>query len=133
MICLDTDVLSELMRPQPSPGLRSRLAEVPVGDQSTTSITLGEIAYGAMRAERPELYDRALTLLGGIAIFAFGEEAARQYGAIRASLEREGRRLPDPDLRIGAIALAYGLVLVTGNLRHFARIPGLTAEDWIRA
>ncbi len=43
----------------------------------------------------------------------------------------DGKRLADPDLRIAAIALANGLTLITGNLTHFARVPGLRAEDWI--
>jgi len=48
------------------------------------------------------------------------------------SLEREGCRLADPDLRIAATALTQRATLVTGNARHFARLPGLEVEDWIR-
>jgi hypothetical protein len=37
----------------------------------------------------------------------------------------------EPDLRIASIALANDLVLVTGNVRHFRRVPGLVIEDWL--
>ena len=50
---------------------------------------------------------------------------ARAYGEIQAGLLASGRGLEDADLQIGATALCHGLELVTGNLRHFSRIPGL--------
>ena len=61
----------------------------------------------------------------------FDEAAARRYGEVRAELERRGTPLGDGDLRIGSIALAQGLTLVTGNVRHFWRIPGLMVENWL--
>ena len=132
MILLDTDALSELMRPRPSSRLVSRLEQVPTAQQATTSITLGEIAYGARKANRLELYDRAVGLLRGVKILDFDRAAAEQYGEIRLVLERAGVRLADPDLRIAAIARAADRLLVTGNVKHFMRIPGLRSEDWIR-
>ncbi len=131
MIVLDTDAVSELMRPRPSARLVSRLERWSPAEQATTAITLGEIAYGARRAERPSLYDRAIGLLGGVRILDFDRAAAERYGEIRTALERAGVRLADPDLRIAAIAVASDGLLVTGNLRHFARVPGLRAEDWV--
>jgi tRNA(fMet)-specific endonuclease VapC len=46
-------------------------------------------------------------------------------------LERAGTPLPEPDLRIAATALARSLTVATGNIRHFARIPGLNVENWL--
>lgn len=74
----------------------------------------------------------ALDLLVGVAVHPFDEAAASRYGSLRADLETRGQRLADPDLRIAAIAVARGLKLVTGNVRHFARVPGLAVEDWLR-
>ena len=51
--------------------------------------------------------------------------AARLYGSIRARLELAGKRLADADLQIAATALRHELELVTGNVRHFQRVPGL--------
>lgn len=133
MIVLDTDVVSSLMRPRPSPTLVARLADTPISEQSTTTITVGELAYGANRAQRPELYTRAMRLLSGKRIIPFDRGAAEHYGRVRCNLEREGARLADPDLRIAAIALTHDATLVTGNVRHFERISGLDVADWLRA
>jgi len=64
-------------------------------------------------------------------ILPFDEAAARLYGTLRASLEQEGRRLDEPDLRIAAIVLARDATLVTANVRHFARVPKLRVENWL--
>ncbi len=53
------------------------------------------------------------------------------YAEIRVALEASGQRLDDPDLRIAAICLAHDLTLVTGNVRHFERVPGLRVENWL--
>jgi tRNA(fMet)-specific endonuclease VapC len=67
-----------------------------------------------------------------VRVLAFERNAAECYGSVRHELERDGRRLPDPDLRIAATALVHGAVLITGNTRHFERVPGLRCEDWLR-
>lgn len=109
-----------------------RLAVVPVADQFTTSITLGELLYGAARKGSEELVERVRDLvLSGLAVLAFDRSAAEVYGRLRAQLEREGRRLAEPDLRIAAIALTRDLTLVTGNVRHFQRVPDLRVENWL--
>jgi predicted nucleic acid-binding protein len=131
LIVLDTDAVSNLMRTHPSPGLIDMLTGVAVDLQGTTAITVGEIAYGAARIGRPELYRRALDLLSGFRILAFDRTAAEGYGRLRASLEARGQRLDDPDLRIAATALAHSAALVTGNRRHFERIEGLAVRSWI--
>jgi tRNA(fMet)-specific endonuclease VapC len=132
MIILDTDVVSDLMRPRPSPALVAHLAEIPASRQATTAVTIGELAYGANRVRRPELYKRAMRLLSGTRILSFDRDAAEHYGRIRSDLERDGTRLADPDLRIAATALANQATLVSGNVRHFERVPGLTTDDWVR-
>lgn len=48
-------------------------------------------------------------------------------------LERQGNRVADADLFIASIALAQRATLITGNLRHYERIPDLLIEDWIRS
>ena len=64
-------------------------------------------------------------------ILPFDSSAAEAFGGIRAELERAGAPLAKPDLSIGSIALTNNLTVVSGNVRHFARIPGLQVENWI--
>jgi tRNA(fMet)-specific endonuclease VapC len=132
MIVLDTDAVSDLMRPHPSPSLVAQLGGVPAVEQATTAVTVGELAYGAHRVDRPELFERAMRLLAGTRVLTFDGDAARHYGRIRSELERRGTRLADPDLRIAATTLAHHAVLISGNARHFQRVPGLRCENWLR-
>lgn len=132
MYCFDTDVLSAALRPRPPLHLLRRLARTPVADQCTTAITVGEIVYGGARIGRPRHVDRMHELLNSLQlVLPFNESAAIIYGGLRADLERLGKRLDDPDLRIAAIALSRDLTLVTGNIRHFERVPGLRIENWL--
>ena len=54
------------------------------------------------------------------------------YGDLRADLERRGIGIGANDLWIAAHTLSLGLTLVTANQREFARVPGLTIENWLR-
>jgi predicted nucleic acid-binding protein len=134
MYLLDTDILSNLLKRVPSMTLIAKLVSVPPEQQFTSSITLGELVYGACRLPRRasallEQLDK--TLLPNLPVLPFDVAAARRYGEIRAELERRGTPLGDADLRIGAIALARNLIVVTGNIRHFQRIPELSVENWL--
>lgn len=132
MYCLDTDVLSAVIRRDPPLHLIRRLARTSPTEQCTTAITLGEILYGVTRHSSPALAERARELIASAGpILPFDESAAERYGPLRARLERDGRRLAEPDLRIAAIALARDATLVTGNVRHFARVPDLEVENWL--
>ena len=133
MYLFDTDVLSSVIRRSPDPGLIARLAAVPADRQFTSSISVGELVYGAHRSGR---HDHFLNLLEqrlwpNIRILAFDRTAAELYGKTRADLERAGTPLAEPDLRIACIAVTRELTLVTGNVRHFARVPALAIENWI--
>ena len=136
MYLLDTDILSNLAKRTPSTALVAKLASVPQEAQFTSSITLGEMIYGAYRLRTHtrlllERLDGAL--LPNLPVLPFDVAAARRYGEVRAELERRGIPLAEADLRIGAIALSRGLTVVTGNVRHFQRIPELSVENWLEA
>ena len=54
----------------------------------------------------------------------------RKFGDLKASLERQGRRVDDADVIIAATALTLDATLATGNTGHFARFDGLKIENW---
>ena len=134
MYLLDTDILSKLLKRKPSASLIAKLSSLPGEQQFTSSITLGELLYGAYRM-RQQTYLFLQRIRGifpaSMRVLPFDRSAAHRYGALRAELERLGTPLADADLRIGSIALARGLMVVTGNVRHFQRIPDLSVENWL--
>jgi tRNA(fMet)-specific endonuclease VapC len=106
----------------------------PVEDQATSSITLGELYYGARRLATgvDALLSRIeSTLLPNLAVLPFDVHAAKRYGDLRAALERAGTPIGDADMRIAAIALTHDLTVVTANTRHFQRVAGLPVENWM--
>ncbi len=134
MYLLDTDILSNLMKRAPSSVLVAKVARVPPEHQFTSSITFGELVYGAhrLRERTAALLERIEdTLLPNLPVLPFDTSAAGRYGEVRAELERRGTLIGDADMRIAAIALAHGLKVVTGNERHFRRVPGLETESWL--
>jgi tRNA(fMet)-specific endonuclease VapC len=132
MYCFDTDVLSATMRRNPDLALIRRLAELSPSEQFTTAITLGELLYGAERRGSAGLRGTVRDLVtGALAVLPFDQAAAEAYGPLRAQLESAGEPLDEPDMRIASIALSRDLTLVTANIRHFDRVPGLTIENWL--
>ena len=133
MFLFDTDTLSNLMKSNPSARLLDRLTAVPLEQQFTSAITVGEMVYGAYRGAGREHHLQQLNekVWPNLRILPFGQDAGEAYGRLRAELERTGTPLAEPDLRIAAIALTHGLTVVTGNTRHFSRVPGLRVENWL--
>lgn len=132
MYLLDTDILSNLMKRKPSLRLQARVASLPADAQFSSSITLGELVFGAKKKGSSSLMqqveDRVVSYLP---MLPFDADAARRYGDIRAELDRRGTPIGYADLRIASIALARGLIVVTGNTKHFERVPDLVVENWL--
>ena len=132
MFLFDTDTLSNLGKARPSPRLLRRLAAAP-GPIYTSAITVAEILKEAHKSHSPSLFIQklqgALQALSGV--LPFDRQAAEVYGKIAADLERQGLPIGFADLQIAAIALSRNLVVITHNLHHFQRVPGLQMDDWL--
>ena len=133
MFIFDTDIYTNVMRKVPSETLLNRLKKVPRRDQFTTTITIAEVYYGVMKASnRPRLLKLFEdVLLPRATILPFDFSAAKKYGEIRSFLEKKGAPLAHADLQIASIALSMNMTLITGNLKHFQRVPKLTVENWL--
>lgn len=91
-----------------------------------------ELWFGVYKSgKREENRQRLLTLLSWLPSLPFSSEATPHFGDIRATLTHIGKPIGPYDLQIAAIARAQSLILVTHNTREFARVPGLTLEDWL--
>ncbi len=94
------------------------MARVLPEEQFTSSVTLGMLVYVAhrLRERTAVLVERIeYALLPDLPVPPLGAAAARRYGEIRARLERLGTPISDADMRIAAIALSRGLMMVAGN------------------
>ena len=130
MRILDTDVCIEILRNNTQVITRRRNT---LDRVATTWITAAELYYGAAKSHTPQRKKEAVReFLATLAILSLDERSAQHFGRIKTDLERAGQGLADADLFIGAICLAYEAILVTGNIRHYQRIAGLSLEDWIR-
>ena len=123
----DTDAISELLRPRPATDYVKWLMEIPREEQFTSSIVIGELYKGAYRSREREyhLSNIEQRVLPSVTVLPFDTGTAKIFGKIRAHLEETGAILPDADIQIAATALYHELELVSGNLRHFQRIPEL--------
>jgi tRNA(fMet)-specific endonuclease VapC len=123
----DTDAISEVLRRDPLAPYVAWLRTIPRENQFRSAVTGGELYHGAYRSAARE---RHLTniqerVLPAVTTLPYDAAVAKVFGQVRAELERAGTRLDDADLQIASTALHHGLELVTGNVRHFARVPGL--------
>lgn len=126
----DTDAISELLRKRPARGYVRWISGVPREDQFVSAVTVGELYRGAFRSEERTRHLKNIEerVLQAVTVLPFDAAVARVYGEIHAALEAKGRPLADADLQIAATALHHALALVTGNVRHFRRVPGLQLE-----
>ncbi|HXH95272.1 MAG TPA: PIN domain-containing protein [Thermoanaerobaculia bacterium] len=129
---LDTNVLSEVIRKDPNVGVLQRLNEVAPRDLVTSVVCVAELRHGAARvAHGARLWKRIRDeILSRVNVLPLGEAEAIRAGDLLATLEARGEPIGIEDVWIGATALEYGLQVVTRNLKHFRRIPGLTSESW---
>jgi tRNA(fMet)-specific endonuclease VapC len=134
-LVLDTNAVSALMKGDPK--IIERLKQRSKGEVSVPQPVLAEIAYGIERLPKSKrkaaLQERFDLVRSELARSPWSDEVSESFGRIKAALEKKGQRIEDFDAAIAAHALAIGATLITANLDHMTRIPGLTVEDWSAA
>lgn len=118
---LDTCVCIALLKKSPS--VIQRLREVGTSNCRISDITLAELYFGAFKSGKEKHFNDVSEISKLFERFPI--QYTRKYGEIRWELEKQGFRIGDMDMFIAATALEENLVLVTGNVKHFKRIPGL--------
>ena len=123
----DTDAISEILRPRPLIAYVEWLNTVPREEQFTSAAVIGELYKGAYRSEARQhhLANIESRILPAVTPLPYDVATAKEFGKIRANLEERGTILSDADIQIAATAIYHDLELVSGNLRHFARIANL--------
>lgn len=137
MIILDTNIVSELMKPSPAPVVRDWLSHLGNMPLATSAITIAEIVYGLARlpdgqrkaalASRFEDYVGARSAL---VVLPFDDLAAREAGRLRAQREAAGFGAQPSDMMIAGIAAAMGAALATRNVKDFDGLPIQIIDPW---
>jgi tRNA(fMet)-specific endonuclease VapC len=127
---LDTNVCIRVLRDRPQSARQRFRAEAP--HLCISSVVLHELHFGAARSDDPARAAEALDRFASqLAVLPFDSDAAAHAADIRAFLEAAGQRIGPFDTLIAGHARSRGLIVVTGNLREFQRVPGLRCEDWL--
>jgi len=131
MACLDTSVLVALIRKDKA-AIDGLAAEAGRGGKvSTTVVSLCELYSGACGSKNPqEELARVQDLVSNLGILELDDGAAKRYGELVNDATLKRAPIGDFDLIIASIALEQREKLVTRNVKHFGRVPGLVTERW---
>ena len=127
---LDTNIICDLVR-NPHGRITQRIRKVGEAQVCTSIIVAAELRYGSMKKGSPRLAAQLDAVLSALEVLPFDAPADITYGLLRARLEQSGKPIGANDLLIAAQALSLGHVLVTDNEREFARVDGLSYENWL--
>jgi len=138
MIILDTNVLSDLMRPFPTPEVVRWLATHPASSLFTTTITQAEILYGLelmpkgkRRAALQNIIESMFEDDFGDRILPFDSDAARVFAKIAADRRIAGRPISQLDAQIASIARSCGAVVATHNAGDFEYCGIHVLNPWV--
>lgn len=131
MYLLDTNICIYAINGK-HPRLSRRLLTVHPNDIFISSVTVGELEYGAAKSRwgsrtRQIMY----AFLANYTILPFTEKDAVLFGRLRAEMAAAGTPIGAYDLMIAAQGLSGNVTVVTHNVREFSRVPGIVLEDWI--
>ena len=130
MYLLDTNICIYAINGR-HPRLTEHLLTVHPDEILVSSVTVGELEYGAAKSRWGERTREVMhAFLANFSTLPFTEEDALLFGKLRALLEAEGTPIGVLDVMIGAQGIANELTVVTHNTKEFQRLPGIVLEDW---
>jgi tRNA(fMet)-specific endonuclease VapC len=130
MILLDTNICIYIINAKP-PAVLARFHQYRLGDIGLSSVVAAELAYGVAKSGSARNRQALEMFLAPLEVVPFDEAAVWAYGELRADLERRGQPIGSLDTMIAAHALSLGATLVTNNTREFAKLKGLSLQNWV--
>lgn len=127
---LDTDILSAIMRRDSAVLSRAHAYQQEHGKFTISIITRYEILRGLKAKDAVAQLRRFELFCAASEILPLSEPIVSKASDIYAILKKQGKPIGDADILIAATAIASGLSLVTGNVAHHGRIPGIVVENW---
>lgn len=125
---LDTDTVSYALRGEGQ--VADRITAHKPSELCISTISLAELRYGADRKGSRRLHTLIDTFANAVEVVGFGEDAALKFGRIGTVLAERGTPIREFDVLIAAHAASLRCTLVTSNIRHFTKVPGLAVESW---
>lgn len=139
MILLDTNVVSEAMKPEPDPAVRDWLDEQAAETLYLSSVSIAELMFGVSALPEGKRKDRLTATLDGVMvlfadrILPFDTAAARRYADLAVKARAAGKGFPTPDGYIAATAAAHGFAVASRDASAF-KAAGLNVIDpWTAA
>ena len=139
MILLDTNVVSEAMKPEPHPSVRDWLDAQTAETLFLSSVTIAELLFGIGVLRKSKRKDNLAAALDGVLdlftarILPFDTAAARHYADLAVKARRAGKGFPTPDGYVAAIAATHGFAVASRDTSAF-NAAGLTVIDpWTTA
>jgi tRNA(fMet)-specific endonuclease VapC len=127
---LDTDTASYLIKRR-TPALGAKLAAIPPSSVCVSVVTRAELQYGLKRlSAEHRLHVGVHRFLSIVPSLPWDAEAADAYADIRHQFVSTGQPIGEMDMMIAAHSRAARAVLVTNNVRHYERVPGLVLANW---
>ena len=124
---LDTNIISEMMRPKPTASVMHWLNQQDASELFVSTVTVGEIMHGlealpaGQRRRRLEAgFERLIREAFDTRLLIFDEDVARHYGRLMAAQRKMGKPLSALDAQIAATALAHRMAIATRNVKDFA-------------
>lgn len=132
LLLVDTDIASYFIKAR-HPSVTARFAAADASRLRISAVTQAELLFGLKSLDPEHRFHLAVRrFLREMPILPWGEEAAEVHAEIRFQLVSSGMAIGEMDTMIAAQAMALGAILVTNNVRHYARLsPALTIENWV--
>lgn len=136
MIVLDTDVVSEAMKPEPHPAVRTWLNDQAAESLYVSSVILAELLFGIAALPAGRRKDMLTQTLDGLLglfrdrVLPFDTDAARQYAALAVTAKTGGRGFPTPDGHIAVIASSRGFILASRDTAPYEAAGVAVINPW---
>ncbi|HBL29389.1 MAG TPA: VapC toxin family PIN domain ribonuclease [Acidobacteria bacterium] len=132
MFLVDTNVVSELIRPRPHLPVVRRLLSIDPALLFASEITRYELRFGAaIHPRSQDIWSRVESEILPLPTWLpVDEDVSLATADLCALLRKSGKPIEMPDALLAATARVHDLVLVTRNVRHFQNVPALAVENW---
>ncbi|HEX8479816.1 MAG TPA: type II toxin-antitoxin system VapC family toxin [Telluria sp.] len=136
MIVLDTNIISEMMKPAPHPAVHAWLNDQAEETLYLSSITMAELLFGIgilPAGKRKDLLIQALDAIAALfkdRMLPFDSDAARHYAALAVKARAAGRGFPTPDGYIAAIAVARGYIVASRDTAPYSAADVAVINPW---